>query len=69
MGIFTRFTSSSTVKNLLELLGDSKDLLKKVKLAAIGPITADTLKENGLEPAIVAEEYTIAGLVEAILKI
>ena len=63
------FTSSSTVKNLLELLGDSKDLLKKVKLAAIGPITADTLKENGLEPAIVAEEYTIAGLVEAILKI
>lgn len=62
------FTSSSTVKNLLEIIGDA-ELLKKVKLAAIGPVTANTLKENGLEPTIVAEEYTIAGLVEAIKRI
>lgn len=62
------FTSSSTVKNLLEIIGDAK-LLKKVKLAAIGPVTADTIRSFGLEPAVVADEYTIPGLVKAIQNI
>lgn len=62
------FTSSSTVKNLMEIIGDP-ELLKKVQLAAIGPITANTLNEYGLEPAVIAEEYTIAGLIEVIKKI
>ncbi|BAL84089.1 uroporphyrinogen-III C-methyltransferase/uroporphyrinogen-III synthase [Selenomonas ruminantium subsp. lactilytica TAM6421] len=61
------FTSSSTVKNLVEIIG-SADLLKDVKTACIGPITADTAKSLGIEPDIVAEEYTIDGLVEAICK-
>ncbi|SDP52347.1 uroporphyrinogen-III C-methyltransferase [Selenomonas ruminantium] len=61
------FTSSSTVKNLVEIIG-SAELLKDVKTACIGPITADTAKSLGIEPDIVAEEYTIDGLVEAICK-
>lgn len=60
------FTSSSTVTNLLEVLGDKKDLLAKAAIAVIGPVTAETCKTNGLTPAINAETYTIDGLMAAI---
>lgn len=60
------FTSSSTVTNLLKVLGDDKELLQKAALAAIGPVTADTLRQHGLAPAIEAEKYTIDGLMQAI---
>ncbi|MCL4425498.1 MAG: uroporphyrinogen-III synthase, partial [Firmicutes bacterium] len=30
----------------------------------IGPVTADTARENGLPVAVVAKEYTIEGLVQ-----
>lgn len=58
------FTSSSTVKNFVAAVG--KDFLSKTKTAAIGPITAETLQKFGVDADIVAEEFTIAGLVEAI---
>lgn len=61
------FTSSSTVTNLLRLLGSNAPL-QRAKLACIGPVTAETLKQQGLEPDLVAEEYTIDGLVKAIVK-
>ena len=61
------FTSSSTVKNLIKLLGDNAaDLLRGVRIAAIGPVTAETCRRHGLEVAVQAGEYTIAGLIEAI---
>ena len=60
------FTSSSTVTNLLDVLGDKKDLLNKVALAAIGPVTAETLEKHGLKPTVSAAEYTIDGLMTAI---
>ena len=59
------FTSSSTVKNLLKLL-DGKEALQGVKLAVIGPVTAETARANGLEPDMEAAEYTINGLVKVI---
>lgn len=65
------FTSSSTVKNFVELVGDENvksGLLDGVKLASIGPVTSATLRELGLRVDIEAKEYTIPGLVEAILK-
>jgi uroporphyrinogen III methyltransferase/synthase len=49
------------------LIGDTK-LPDDVTIACIGPITAETAKEFGLKPDIVAEEHTIDGLVEGILK-
>jgi uroporphyrinogen III methyltransferase/synthase len=56
------------VKNFLELLGtDTHKLLQGVKLAAIGPITAATLTDSGLTPTVVAEEFTIDGVVSAIV--
>lgn len=66
------FTSSSTVTNFAALFDDNKEnflaAMKNVKIACIGPITADTAKELGLQIDIIAEKYTIDGLVESILK-
>jgi uroporphyrinogen III methyltransferase/synthase len=60
------FTSSSTVRNFFRLLGEVE--LAGVLLAAIGPATADTLREFGRTADIVAEEHTILGLVEAMVR-
>ena len=59
------FTSSSTVKNLIHILGSAAPL-QTVKTACIGPVTADTARQNGVEPDMVADTYTIDGLVETI---
>ena len=60
------FTSSSTVTNFLQLLGEHRQLLQGITVACIGPITAETAEKNGLSVDICAEQYTIDGLVEAI---
>lgn len=60
------FTSSSTVTNLLACL-DGPALLEGVDLYSIGPVTTETLREAGLEPRAQAAEYTIAGLVAALV--
>jgi uroporphyrinogen III methyltransferase/synthase len=63
------FTSSSTVKNFVKLLGsDYLKQLQNVKLASIGPVTTKTAKERWLEIAVEAEQHTIPGLVAAILE-
>ena len=61
------FTSSSTVKNFMEIVED-RSLLDGVLLASIGPITTQTLKEFGCTPDIEAKEYTIKGLYDAIVS-
>ncbi len=60
------FTSSSTAKNLFQLLEGQEELLQGVTLASIGPITSETLRKLGFPPQIEAQEYTISGLVSAI---
>ncbi|MHB9036266.1 MAG: uroporphyrinogen-III synthase [Armatimonadota bacterium] len=59
------FTSASTVTNLLAI-ADGAKVPKDVLIACIGPITADAARARGLEPDIMAEDYTIEGLVRAI---
>ena len=59
------FTSSSTVKNLVQILGSAAPL-QHTTTACIGPVTADTARTLGIEPSIVAEKYTIQGLAEAV---
>ena len=59
------FTSSSTVTNLLNLMGDA-GRLGKATIACIGPITASTAREGGLKVDIVASEHTVDGLVDAL---
>lgn len=64
------FTSSSTVKNLVSMLGSDlvAELSDKVQVACIGPITAQTAQEAGFKVDIVAEQFTIDGLVKAVLR-
>jgi uroporphyrinogen III methyltransferase / synthase len=61
------FSSSSTVKNFLALLGpDYGNRLSRTKLASIGPVTTATLREAGLVPAVEARTFNIDGLIDAI---
>ncbi len=64
------FTSSSTVRNFLALLAAQgmTELAEQATIATIGPITTRTAQKLGLSVAIQAEPYTIAGLIEAIIK-
>ena len=63
------FTSSSTARNFIGLLGDDyKSKLAGIKLASIGPITTATLRELGLTPAVEAKQFNVAGLVAAIAE-
>jgi uroporphyrinogen-III synthase len=66
------FTSSSTVRNFVELLGSrgrSRNLrLDGIRTASIGPVTSSTLRELGLPVDIQAKKFTIPGLVEAISR-
>ena len=70
------FTSSSTVKNFVGLLGlrSARAALKKpapshgVHTASIGPVTSATLREFGLPVDIEAKSYDIPGLVAAIVE-
>ena len=66
------FTSSSTVRNFLEMLdAENMDHLKKlmsgVKIAAIGPITGKTVTDNGLKVDIQPESHTIPAMIDAIV--
>ena len=62
------FTSSSTVLNFLSLF-DRQEIIPRltnVIIACIGPITAQTARDNGLTVQIIPESFTIPDLVEAI---
>jgi uroporphyrinogen-III synthase len=60
------FTSSSTVRNFLELVGRDS-FPPSTLIACIGPITAKTARELGLRVDIMATDYTMNGLVAALV--
>ncbi|MGA8857867.1 MAG: uroporphyrinogen-III synthase, partial [Candidatus Bathyarchaeia archaeon] len=62
------FTSPSTVRNLVQVVGKNElvEFLSKVKLACIGPVTVEAVRELGLDVKIISREHTVNGLVEAI---
>lgn len=63
------FTSSSTVENFFKLLKEAElDLPEDLVLASIGPVTSETLRKFGYEPTLEAKEYTISGLVSAMVE-
>lgn len=66
------FTSSSTVRNFISLVAaaglDPRRLPGSPIVACIGPITAETARQAGLLADVVAEEYTTAGLLAALIS-
>ena len=60
------FTSSSTVRNLVEMLDGDRAGLDSSFIACIGPVTAATARELGLRVDLEASEHTVEGLVEAL---
>lgn len=64
------FTSSSTVTNFRAILPDDSfsELTRGLKVAAIGPITAETAVKQGFSVDVEAGTYTIDGLCEAIVN-
>jgi uroporphyrinogen-III synthase len=76
------FTSSSTVRNFVELLG-SREAAEKMQavsgrgrplhttrtsMASIGPVTSATLRKFGLPVDVHAKQFSIPGLVDAIVR-
>lgn len=61
---WTTVTSPAIARSLVRLFGNA---LRQTRLAAISPLTADTLASLGYPAAAVAGDYTSHGLVEAIL--
>jgi uroporphyrinogen III methyltransferase/synthase len=59
------FTSSSTVTNLLAVVGDG--FPAGARIVSIGPVTSATAREAGLEVHVEAERHDPEGLVEALL--
>jgi uroporphyrinogen III methyltransferase/synthase len=59
------FTSSSTVRGFVNAIS-LQFPISNLKIACIGPVTAQTAQELGLQVDVIAEEYTIQGLVNAL---
>jgi uroporphyrinogen III methyltransferase/synthase len=62
---YVTFTSSSTVSNFVEAVGDR--FPPRARIVSIGPITSSAGREAGLEVHVEAERHDIEGLVEALL--
>ena len=61
------FTSSSTVRNLVQALNGEHSLLHSSVIACIGPTTAATAKEFGLTVDLVARDHNVEGLAAALV--
>jgi uroporphyrinogen III methyltransferase / synthase len=65
------FTASSTVENFVRAFGaeEATRLLAGTRVACIGPITADTARGYAVQVDVEAREYTIPGLIEAVVDL
>jgi uroporphyrinogen III methyltransferase / synthase len=63
------FTSASTVRNFVHMLGDEQavDLLRTTAVAAIGPVTAEAAQQLGITANVIPDSYTVPALVEALV--
>lgn len=64
------FASSSSVTHCVAAIGEdrARSLLGGVCVACIGPVTAGTAREHGLEVTVQPEEFTIPALVDALVR-
>ena len=62
---YVTFTSSSTVRFFFDAVGDG--LGDQTRLASIGPVTSEALRQRGHEPDLEAERHDIDGLIDALV--
>ena len=62
---YVTFTSSSTVKNFVQAVGDR--FPDGARIVSIGPVTSDAAREAGLTVNVEAERHDPDGLVEALV--
>jgi uroporphyrinogen III methyltransferase/synthase len=62
---YVTFTSSSTVRNLTEALGDR--FPRAARVVSIGPVTSEAARDAGLEVHVEAERHDVEGLIAALL--
>jgi len=62
---YVTFTSSSTVTNLTDALGER--FPAAARIVSIGPVTSETVREAGLEVAVEADRHDVDGLLSALL--
>lgn len=65
--VFTSVNGVAMTRRRLEHLGRGAGVLRGRRLAAIGPATAGALRDLGLEPEVVPEEYVAEGLAQRLL--
>lgn len=63
---YLTFTSSSTVKNFLEVTGGR--VPEGARVVSIGPVTSETAREAGMEVHVEATKHEPAGLVQALIE-
>ncbi len=64
---YVTFTSSSTVRFLLEGIGGADRFPQCARVVSIGPITSETARDHGLEVHVEAQRHDVDGLVAALL--
>ena len=62
---YLTFTSSSTVRNFVDAVGNG--LPTSARVVSIGPVTSEAARDAGLEVHVEAERHDPTGLVEALL--
>ena len=61
------FTSAGIVRSFVSQLEDAVAATRGKIVACIGPITAQAARDAGLEPGVVAEEFTTEGLARSLV--
>jgi uroporphyrinogen III methyltransferase/synthase len=62
------FTSSSTVRHFVDLVGRQAATSGRFAAAVIGPVTAATARELGIAVTVEASEYSVPGLLAALTR-
>ena len=60
------FTSPSTVEHFIAMMEGNHHLLREIKIACIGPVTAEASRKAGLEVDILQERYIVPAMVQSI---
>jgi uroporphyrinogen III methyltransferase/synthase len=64
---YVTFTSSSTVRNYLDVVGPEPEGIGRARVVSIGPVTSDTARDLGLDVAVEATDHDPEGLLAALL--